>query len=120
MRPRIYQAEAKFLLEMLEKEQATYEKIEAELNEKLKPLKITVSKAVWHAHNYMRIIAEKEYNYPACVNELTKLQNEYNSTLNKLSIYKNLVNKYRRIAEEKKGCGRYRMDEVLIKDNWGN
>jgi hypothetical protein len=107
MRPRIYQAEAQYILEILEKDKAYYEKLEAELNQKMKPLNITASKACWYVRNYMILTAKRDYNYPACAEELCKLQAEHQFILRKLAIHKELVNKYRRIAEGKKGCGRY-------------
>ena len=114
MRPRITQIEAQFLLEVLEKDKANYEQLEAQLNEKMKPLKITVSKACWFVRNYMIETAKRDYGYPDCAKVLCKLEGEQSFILRKLVIYKGLVAKYRKIAENKKGRGRYSMDATDI------
>jgi hypothetical protein len=116
MRPRIYPAEAQYILEILEKDKAYYEKLEAELNEKMKALKLTASKACWCVRNYQIETAMREYNYPDCAKELCKLEADQIFILRKLAIHKDLVNKYRRIAEGKKGCGRYGRNEGTYTD----
>ena len=117
MRPRITQIEAAFILEVLEKDKDNYQQLEKELDEKMKPLKITVSKACWFVRNYMVTTAQREFNYPDCAKVLCKLEGEQSFILRKLVIYKGLVAKYRQIAENKKGRGRYSMDTTDIDSN---
>jgi hypothetical protein len=107
MRPRIEQNEAKFLLELLEKDKQYYEQLAAQLDEKMKPLKITVNQACWYVNNYNITIAQQKYNYPEGVKELCQLEAEAIQSLRKIIVYKKLIAKYTQIAEGKKGRGRY-------------
>lgn len=110
MRPRIQAEEAKFIVEVLEKDKEKYDCLEKELDVILKPLGIKVSKACWFVRNYMSDNARRELDYPNCVKELNKVQVEKEVVLRKLIVYKKLIAKYRQIAEGKKGRGRYSLD----------
>jgi hypothetical protein len=116
MRPRIEPIEAKFLVEVLEKDKGYYELLEQKLNEKMKPLQLTVSKACWYVRGYNLTYAQREYDYPNCANQLCKLQAEDAYVLRKVALYKELIAKYRQIAEGKKGRGRYPLAATNIND----
>jgi hypothetical protein len=106
-RIRISQKEAAYILEILEKDKAYYEAFEQELKQKIQQLEPNVEKAAWLLRNFMKISAEKECNYPQCVVDLFTKEAQLAVTLRKLGIHKRLIAKYKRLAENSKGVGRY-------------
>lgn len=102
LRPRIEKREAEFILELLEKEKAAVETQEQQLLEKIKPLGVTVSKAMWYRRNYMTLTAIKECDYPKCVDNLTALQTEDRVLLRRIYVFKKLLKRYTLMAQGKK------------------
>jgi hypothetical protein len=110
MRPRINPIEAQFLCEVLTKELTYYTILEQQLTEKMKPLKLPVAKACSLVNHYFLSTAKRDFNYPVPVQELCKLEAQDFYVLKKLTIYKELLCKYKQIANGTKSRGRYRED----------
>jgi hypothetical protein len=110
MRPRINPIEAQFLYEVLTKELTYYTILEQQLTEKMKPLKLPVAKACSLVNHYFLSTAKRDFNYPVPVQELCKLEAQDVYVLKKLTIYKELLCKYKQIANGTKSRGRYRED----------